>query len=133
VLNSGLRAVVLAAYSSRNRIMRDVGGRIHVSWGPVTVRMTQREFFVLAELVAEAVDKPVRRGELARHAGGQVIRCTMGQVMLVHDAFTLWFAPREFEGFCGLVERASQQIEDSQSLPALGLPCSDCGCAPSVN
>ncbi|TCJ20464.1 hypothetical protein E0L93_01170 [Rubrobacter taiwanensis] len=126
MIGPGLRAVVLASYSSRNRVLRDAGGRIHVSWGPVTVKMSQGEFVELAGVLSEAVGCPVRRGELARGSGGQVVKCAMGQVMVVHDDFTLWFGPEEFEAFCRLVCRALGQLEDIQPLPALGLPCSDC-------
>ena len=133
MLNSGLRAVVLAAYSSRNRVMRDKGGRVHVSWGPVTVKVDQRQFLEIVELLQEACEQPLWRGELARGSGVRVVKCAMGQVMLVHESFTLWFSPEQFEDFCKLAVRALHRLQDSEPVPALGIPCSDCACEISEN
>lgn len=118
----GLPATALAAYNSRCRVMRDEEGTIHFFWGMLSIRMTQGEFSNLAGLVEDAVACPFRRGELARCPRGWVACCSMGQIMLSHRSFTLWFSPKEFDEFCQLVAEARQQLADAAPLPHLGLP-----------
>jgi len=119
---SVLPATVLAAYNSRNRIMRDEAGAIHFFWGLLSIRMTQGEFLNLAGLLEDAVVCQVQRGELARCSCGRVARCAMGQIMLYHRSFTLWFSPKEFEKLYQLVAEARQRLADAAPLPQLGLP-----------
>jgi hypothetical protein len=119
---SALPATALAAYNSRDRIMRDEGGSIHFFWGTFSIRMTQGEFLNLAGLLEDAVACQVRRGELARCPCGRVARCAMGQIALSHRSFTLWFSPKEFEKLYQLVNEACRRLADAAPLPQLGLP-----------
>ena len=121
-MNTEVREIVLATYSSRSRVMRDCDGTIHLLWGSLGLRMNQGEFMELAATMNEAYRCPIRCGELARGCHGQAVRCTMGQVMLSHDRLTLWFSPEEFEQCCALVDTARERLADSEPLPALGKP-----------
>jgi hypothetical protein len=117
-----LPATVLASYNSRNRIMRDQEGGIHLFWGSLGIRMTQGEFLGLVSLVVDAAGCAARCGELAMRSCGRAIRCPMGQIMLSHGSLTLWFSPEEFEDFCRLSTTARQQLADAAPLPSLGVP-----------
>lgn len=112
----------LAAHNVRRRVTRGVDGAIDLSWGPLSIKMSQEEFLDLAGLVADAVGCPVRYGELARGCCGRVVRCSMGQIVLSHGGLTLWFSPEEFEELYRLVYRARQRIADAEPLPGLGVP-----------
>ncbi len=121
-MDSGLRATVLAAHSSRSRVTRDTDGTIHLCWQTLGVRMTQGEFVDLIGLVSSAAEGRVRCGELARCPYGRVARCSMGQISLSHGSVTLWFSPEEFDEFCRLVLEARRRLADAEPLPSLGLP-----------
>ena len=121
-MDSGLPATVLASYNSRSRVVRDREGGIHLFWGPLSIRMTQDEFLGLVGLVTDAAGCGARCGELAMRPCGRAFRCRMGQVMLCHGSFTLWFSPEEFEEFCRLGAAARRQLADAASLPSLGVP-----------
>ncbi len=117
-----IREIVLAARSSRNRVTRCGDGTIYLSWGALSLRMSQEEFAELAAILEEARRCRIRRGQLARGYYGQAVRCPMGQVMLSHGRLTLWFSPEEFEQCCGLVVEARSRLADAEPLPALGKP-----------
>lgn len=121
-MESGFRATVLAAYNSRSGIRRDAEGMVHLSWGTLSLRMTQAEFLELVGLVVEAGGCAARCGELTRSSGGKIVCCPMGQVMLSRGDLSIWFSPEEFEEFSGLVVRARQRLADAEPLPRLGLP-----------
>lgn len=121
-MDSRPRAVVLAAHDSRTRIVRDGEGTIHLFWDMLSIRMTQNEFVSFVSLVKGAVGCTARCGEIAWGSCGQVIRCSMGQIMLSHGSLTLWFSPEEFEELYRLAARARQQLGDAEPLPTLGLP-----------
>lgn len=121
-MDSGLSATVLASYNSRSRIVRDREGSIHLFWKSLGIRMTQAEFLGLVGLVKDAAGCAARCGELAMRPCGRAVRCSMGQIMLSHGSFTLWFSPEEFEEFCRLGTTARQQLADVAPLPPLGLP-----------
>ncbi len=119
---SRLPATVLASYNSRSRIVRDREGAIHLFWGALSIRMTQREFLGLVSLVTNAARCAGRCGELATSSCGRAVRCSMGQIMLSHDNLTLWFSPEEFEEFYRLTTTARQQLADAAPLPSIGVP-----------
>jgi len=121
-MDSGSRAIVLAAYDSRSRVVRDGEGTIHFSWGVLSIKMTQNEFVSFVGLVKGAVGCVARCGELSRGSCGRVVRCSMGQIMVSHGSITLWLSPEEFEEFYQLVARARQRLSDAEPLPTLGLP-----------
>ncbi len=121
-MNSRLPTTVLASFNSRSRIVRDREGDIHIFWGALGIRMTQSEFLGLIGLVADAAECTARCGELAMRPCGRAVRCPMGQIMLSHGSFTLWFSPEEFEEFYRLGTTARQQLADVAPLPRLGLP-----------
>jgi hypothetical protein len=120
-MGPGIGTTVLATHSSRSRVVRERDGAVHLFWGVLGVRMSQGGFCDLAGLVAGAEKCLVRCGELARNAGGRVVRCSMGQVMLRRGDLTVWFTPEEFEEFCRLVGQARQRLADSAPAPPLGL------------
>src|SRR5918912_2999173 len=113
---------VLASYNSRSRIVRDREGSIHLFWGTLSIRMTQREFVGFVGLVKDAMGCASRCGELATSSCGRAIRCPMGQIMLSHNALSLWFSPEEFEEFHRLTTTAQQQLADAAPLPSVGAP-----------
>jgi hypothetical protein len=119
---SRLPATVLASYNSRSRVVRDREGAIHLFWGALSIRMTQREFLGLVSLVTNAARCAGRCGELATSSCGRAVRCSMGQIMLSHDNLTLWFSPEEFEEFYRLTTTARQQLADAAPLPSIGVP-----------
>ena len=114
--------VVLAAYSSRSRVVSEGGGRVRLYWGTVSLALGAGEFAAFACLLGKAGCCGVRRGEVARGECGRVERCAMGQVMVSHGDLALWFAPDEFEEFAGLVGEARERLADAAPLPALGVP-----------
>ncbi len=116
------QAIVLAAYDSRSRVVRDGEGTIHLFWGVLSIKMTQSEFVSFVGLVKGAVGCVTRCGELSRGSCGRIVRCLMGQIMLCHGSLTLWFSPEEFEELHQLAARARQRLSDAEPLPALGLP-----------
>ncbi len=113
---------VLASYNSRNRIVRDHEGGIHLFWRMLGIKMTQSEFLSFAGLVVDAAEGEVRCGELAMCPCGRAIKCSMGQIMLSYDSLTLWFSPEEFDEFYWLAATARQRLADAASLPQLGVP-----------
>jgi hypothetical protein len=117
-----VRAVVLAAYSVRRRVVRGADGTVSVLWGSLGLRMSYAEFLDLAEVLAEAMQSPARYGEMARGVHARVVRCSMGQVTLHHGELTLWSSPEEFEELANLILRARRQLGDSVPAPRLGLP-----------
>jgi hypothetical protein len=121
-MSSGLRATVLAAYNSRSRIIRQRDGAIQLFWEVLSIKMTQAEFLGFVDLVTEAAGRMARCGELARGSCGRADRCPMGQIMLSHGSFTLWFSPEEFEEFHRLLTGARRKLADSAPAPPLGLP-----------
>jgi hypothetical protein len=121
-MDSRLPATVLASYNSRSRIVRDREGSIHLFWGALSIRMTQREFLGFVSLVADAAGCAGRCGELAMSSCGRAVRCSMGQIMVSHGNLTLWFSPEEFEEFYRLTTRARQQLADAAPLPSVGVP-----------
>ena len=121
-MNSRLSATVLASYNSRSRIVRDREGSIHLFWKSLGITMTQDEFLELVGLMKDAAGCAARCGELAMRTCGRAVRCPMGQIMLSHGSFTLWFSPEEFEEFCRLGTIARQRLADVAPLPPLGLP-----------
>jgi len=121
-MGARFRELLLAAYNSRRRVTRDRHGTVHVLWGTLGVKMPQGEFIGLARLVTEAVLCSARCGELALGSCGRVAKCSMGQIMLSYDKFTLWFSPEEFEEFCRLITEAHQRLADAEPPPTLGIP-----------
>ncbi len=121
-VDSRLLATVLVSYNSRNRVVRDREGDIHLFWGALSIRMTQGEFLDFFGLVTDAAGRAARCGELATCPCGRAVRCPMGQIMLSHGSLTLWFSPEEFEEFYRLVATARQQLADAAPLPPLGAP-----------
>ncbi len=117
-----MQCTVLAAYNSRNRVIRAKDGTIHLSWGALGLSMPQGEFVGFVHLVTEAAGCALRCGELARGSWGRVAKCSMGQITLSHGTLTLWFSPEEFRVFCRLLVKAGQQLADAKPLPTLGLP-----------
>ena len=115
-------ATVLASYNSRNRIVRDREGVIHLFWGALSIKMAQSEFLGFAGLVADAAGCALRCGELANRPCGRAVRCSMGQIMLSHGGLTLWFSPEEFEEFYRLSATAQQHLTDLAPLSPLGVP-----------
>ncbi|MGH3088127.1 MAG: hypothetical protein ACRDSJ_12505 [Rubrobacteraceae bacterium] len=113
---------VLAAYSSRSRVVLGDAGGIEVSWGALSVAMSGAEFAGFAEMLTDAAGCPVRCGELARCFCGRVSRCAMGEVSLSHNGLTLWFSPEEFEEFGRLVLAARRKLSDLAPLSPLGVP-----------
>lgn len=112
---------VLAAYSSRSRVVIRTGG-IEVSWGALSVAMSGAEFVGFAEMLVDAVGCSVRCGELAKCPCGRVSRCAMGEVSLSHNGLTLWFPPEEFEEFGRLVLAARRKLRDLAPPSPLGIP-----------
>lgn len=121
-MESGVRATVLAAYSTRRRVIRNGDGGVHIFWEMVGVRMSQAEFVGFASMLSEAAERAIRCGELARCPCGRVSRCAMGQVMLSHKSLTLWFSPEEFEDLARLVARAREKLADLAPTSSLGTP-----------
>ena len=121
-MDSRLSTTVLASYNSRSRVVRDREGNIHLFWKSLGIRMTQAEFLGLVGLVKDAAGYAARCGELAMRPCGRAVRCSMGQIMLSHGSFTLWFSPEEFEEFYRLSATARQQLADAAPLPPLGVP-----------
>ncbi|ABG05691.1 hypothetical protein Rxyl_2777 [Rubrobacter xylanophilus DSM 9941] len=117
-----LGEVVLARRDTRACVVRGCDGLVRLFWGPVAVGMSQAEFVGLAGMLSVAAGREVRCGELARCGCGSVSRCAMGQVSLSHRDLTLWFSPREFEEFAGLVLAARRALADAPPLPPLGVP-----------
>ncbi len=122
MMNREHRAAELAAHNLRRRVTRDDDGGIVLSWGAVSIKISQEEFLDLAGLVADAVSSPARYGELARGRSGRVARCSMGQILLSYGSLTLWFSPEEFEELHRLVYRARQRLADTEPLPRFGVP-----------
>jgi hypothetical protein len=113
---------VLASYNSRNRIVRDREGNIHLFWRMLSIKMTQSEFLSFVGLVVDAAGRAAGCGELAMCPCGRAVRCSMGQIMLSHSSLTLWFSPEEFDEFYWLAATARQRLADTASLPRLGVP-----------
>ena len=113
---------VLASYNSRSRIVRDREGIIHLFWGMLSIRMTQREFLGFVGLVKDAMGCARRCGALATSSCGRAVRCPMGQIMVSHGNLTLWFSPEEFEEFHRLTATARQHLADAAPLPSVGAP-----------
>jgi hypothetical protein len=125
VLEENMRSevpVVLAAYSSRSRVVREGGGRVRLYWGAMSLALGAGEFAEMAVMLGEAGCCGARRGEVACGACGRVERCAMGQVMVSHGDLTLWFAAGEFAEFARLVGEARERLADAAPLPALGMP-----------
>ncbi|BBL80079.1 hypothetical protein RxyAA322_19330 [Rubrobacter xylanophilus] len=118
----GREEVVLAERGPRARVVRGGDGFVRLLWGPVALRMSQAEFLGFAGMLSAAEGRVMRCGELARCECGLVFRCAMGQVSLCHRELTLWFSPREFEEFSGLVLAARRALPDAPPPPPLGVP-----------
>lgn len=114
-------ATILAAYSSRSRVVRCADGGIEVSWGALSVEMSGAEFAGFAAMLADAFGCSARCGEIARCFCGKVDRRAMGEVSLSHNGITLWFSPDEFEEFGRLVLAARRKLEDIAPPPPLGI------------
>lgn len=121
-MGSEARVMVLAAYGVRRRITCGKGGDIYLFWESLSIRMSLGEFVDFAGLMTEAVDCPVRCGELARGCCGRVARCSMGQISVSHGSLTLWFSPEEFEELHRLTNTARQRLADAEPIPVLGIP-----------
>lgn len=132
-MDSRFRTTVLASHGVRRRVMRGEGGDVHLFWESLGVGMSMGEFVDLAGLVAEALDRPVRCGELARGCCGRVARCSMGQILVSHGNLTLWFSPDEFEELHRLMDRARQRLADTEPPPAFGVPWTPRQDLPSTN
>jgi hypothetical protein len=116
------RTSVLATHGVRRRIVRDEGGGVHLFWGSWGVGMSVGEFVDFAGILAEAADRPMRCGEVARGCCGRVAYCSMGQILVSHGNLTLWFSPEEFDELHRLTASARQRLADAEPPPALGVP-----------
>lgn len=112
----------MAAYGVRRRVTRGEGGEIHLFWDALSLRMGLGEFVDFAGLVTEAVNCPLRCGELARGRRGRVARCSMGQISVSQGNLTLWFSPEEFEELQRLTDMARQRLADAEPVSSLGVP-----------
>lgn len=121
-MGSGARVTVLAAYGVRRRVTRGESGEIHLFWDALSLRMGLGEFVDFAGLVTEAVNCPLRCGELARGRRGRVARCSMGQISVSQGNLTLWFSPEEFEELQRLTDMARQRLADAEPVSSLGVP-----------
>lgn len=116
------RTTVLAARGVRRRVTLGEGGEVHLFWDNWSLGMSRGEFVDFAGVVAEAVGRPVRCGELARGCCGTVSRCSMGQILVSHGNLSLWFSPEEFDGLHRLTAGARGRLADAEPPPALGVP-----------